>query len=373
MTYTFKLAHRLAVLRWLPAFAALSVAAACDDTTDPVGLDEVPDLTAPPSTASSSPGDNAAPDFAVTATGCPASYTRKITVASSSALKRALSGARAGDLIVMADGRYAGHFKAAASGTAGAPIVVCGSEASVIDGGSTSGGGFAFTLTGSHWTLQGFTVTNAHQGIALHGARYSTVRDVRIHRIGQEALRLKANASHNVIEQNHIHDTGLARAEWGEGVYLGSYRGHWCRNSGCEPDRTDANRIQGNTIGPNVRAELIDAKEGTTGNIIRDNVLKGAGQVRSQSWIDSWVEINGDDYVVEGNTGTDALKHGFQVATVYYKGRRYGNGNRFSDNTADVQASGYGFMVDTRASGSTVSCTNTVRNAGSGDSNLECR
>ena len=63
---------------------------------------------------------------------------------------------------------------------------------------------------------------------------------------------------------NTISDTGLRRDKFGEGVYVGSAQSNWCKHSDCEPDESDRNVVEGNTIF-DTGAESVDLKEGTTG------------------------------------------------------------------------------------------------------------
>lgn len=302
---------------------------------------------------------------------CPAEG-RRVPVETAGELRAALEQAAPGDVIVLAPGRYPGHFVSQASGTAERPITLCGPRGAVIDGGGLDFGGFALTISGSHWALLGFTILNTEQGLALDGSRHSVVRGLLIADVGQEALHLFGNASQNLIEGNTIRDTGRSVAEWGEGIYLGSFRDHWCQRSGCRPDRTDSNTVRANRIGPDVRAELIDAKEGTRGNVIEGNRLDGRGQVASQPWIESWMEINGDGYRVTGNRGRTALHHGFEVTTVRHDGVLYGRENVFERNEAIVDAAGYGFAIDARAEGTVVRCDNLVSGAGAGTATVGC-
>src|SRR3954454_16739638 len=82
---------------------------------------------------------------ASTRVGCSGSSLRTVKVGDPASLARALSRARAGDRILLADGRYVGNFALKASGTADHRIQVCGTHA-VLDGGSTKSN-FGFTLT----------------------------------------------------------------------------------------------------------------------------------------------------------------------------------------------------------------------------------
>jgi hypothetical protein len=293
---------------------------------------------------------------------------RVVRVATGSQLSAALAGARPGDRIELADGRYAGHFAASTSGTKGRRIALCGTRRAVLDAGTLTSDD-AFTLRGSYWTLAGFTVTNARRGVYLEHASHNVLTGLLIHGTGQEAVHFRAFSRHNTIEKSAIHDTGLRTAEYGEGVYIGTYNGQWCTYTGCAPDRSDSNRVLKNVIGPDVRAEAVDVKEGTTGGVIRGNTFDGHGMVMSRPWVDSWVELKGNHYLVAGNRGVSSPRDGFQT---FRQIPGWGNDNVFTGNTADVQGPGYGIRV-TGVTGTVVRCDNVVTNAGAGPANLRCR
>lgn len=289
-------------------------------------------------------------------------------VTTSAELQAALWNAQPGDFIQMADGTYTGPFIATVSGTPDRRITLCGSRNAVIQTGSTSTLGFALSVRASYWTLMGFTVTNAQQGVAVEGGTRNEIVGLAVHGTGQEAIKLYKVSTHNTVRNNRIYNTGLWNAEWGEGVYVGSYYGHWAANSGGSPDASDYNQVLDNVIGPDVRAEHIDVKEGTTGGLIQGNYFDGRGMVRSQTWVDAWVEVKGNGWTVTGNTGSVSLRDGFQAYETY---TGWGYNNTFSANVADVQSTGYGFRVEP-GRGHVVRCDNQVTNAASGYANIPC-
>lgn len=293
--------------------------------------------------------------------------TRVVPVATASQLAAALRKARPGDRIELADGTYAGSFRATTSGTSARPIVVCGSRDAVLDAGTISRAD-GFTLRGSYWTLSGFTVTDALRGV--YGARASNnlVTGLAIHGVGQAGIHFQAFSTSNRIENNTIRNTGLRVAEYGEGVYLGTPYTQWRSATRGEPDRSDSNRVLNNTIGPDVRAEGVDVKEGTTGGVIQGNTFDGHGMVRSKPWVDAWVEVKGNGYLVAGNRGVYSPGDGFQTYSVY---SGWGNGNVFTGNIADVKGPGYGIR-STGVKGTVVKCDNVVTNAGAGYANVRC-
>ncbi len=295
--------------------------------------------------------------------------SRLVTVRDGRQLARALAGARAGDLILLAEGTYTGpKLVASASGTATAPIVVCGPRGAVLDGGDVARG-YGLHVTGDRWIFTGFEITRFKKGVVLDGASHVQLVNLEIADIGNEGVRFRASSSDNVLARSFIHHTGRhGSPHHGEGVYVGSAASQWCLHSACLPDRSDRNRIEGNTIGPETTAEQVDVKEGTTGTVVRANVFSGEGMVAPEG-ADSWVDVKGNFAVVEGNRGTASPRDGFQV---YAKAPGWGEGNVFRGNVADVRGAGVGFKI-TGGSGNVVACDNVVTGAKRGMANVACR
>lgn len=301
---------------------------------------------------------------------------RTVRVATATALKAALLDARAGDAILLADGTYSGRFVigAGVNGTAAAPIQLLGSRAAVLDGGSLQTG-YVLHLQGSHWQLKGFSITNGLKGIMADGASQNVFDSLSIYQIGEEAIHLRKFSSHNRIQSVSIRETGLKTPDYGEGIYIGSAKNHWATQSGGSPDKCDSNLVINNRIGPAVRAECIDVKEGTTGSLIRDNYFDATG-ITGANAADSWIDVKGNYTLVENNTGFNPggsiFKDGYQVHVAV---QGWGNYNEFKNNACIVNAAGYGFNIQLSGSngtstGNKVYNNNTVSGAAAGTSNI---
>jgi len=90
----------------------------------------------------------------------------------------------------------------------------------------------------------------------------------------------------------------------------------------------------------------------------------------SQSWVDSWVEHHGNNYIIRNNHGKYSLRDGFQVE---WTKDGWSNNNVFSGNTADVQGPGYGYKIWSGTTGNVVKCDNVATNAGAGFANVTCK
>lgn len=295
-----------------------------------------------------------------------------INVATAAQLSAALTNVQPGQTIQLADGTYNGRFVAQRDGTSNAKITLQGSRSAILNGGSLTSG-YGLHLTADHWKLIGFTVTNSQKGIMLDGANNNLLDDLRVYNVGQEAVHFRQNSSFNTIQNSLITDTGKRDAGFGEGVYLGSATSNWV---GGQPDRSDNNQVLNNDFGPNITAEHIDIKEGTTGGTIRGNTFNGVG-ISGANSADSWVDVKGNNYTISYNIGNNtsgmsSLVDGFQT---HILAAGYGNNNVFSFNTANVNSSGYGFNIQLSgsrgtATGNVVYSNNTATNAASGLANI---
>jgi hypothetical protein len=326
-----------------------------------------------PSTATSagpSAGDSVASPDAASAmsgsgpAGCPAAGAT--TVSSAGALSGALSSARPGEVIVLAPGVYSGDFVASRSGTASAPITLCGPRNAVLRGESINSGYTLYLDHASWWRVEGFTVQGGQKGIMADGADHNLLGGLYVHGSGDEAIHLRSFSSDNTVSHNVVRDTGLLKQFYGEGIYVGSAHGNWCQYSGCQPDRSDGNVLTGNDIA-DTTAENIDIKEGTTGGKIIGNQFNGTGMLESAAT--GWINVKGNDWSIQDNTGTDSDKNGYQVHQVY---PGWGIGNVFISNRARVNGPGYGIYVQNKRLQTVVACNNVVTAAGSGFSTIAC-
>ncbi|MFJ7148265.1 right-handed parallel beta-helix repeat-containing protein [Streptomyces sp. NPDC100445] len=236
-----------------------------------------------------------------TAGGTASAATLDVTTAAQ--LKTALGAARPGDTIHLADGTYTGNFKAATPATASARITLTGSPGAVL----TAGGGYGLHLNGaSYWTVGGLTVTGGQKGIVIDAATGVVVDGVTVHGLDMEGVHFRDSSTDGVIRNSRIYDTGNDGRGMGEGVYVGT--------ANTLTDRSDRIQILGNTIGPGVGGENVDIKEGTTGARIVGNTFDGSG-LTGANYDDSWVDVKGNDVLVQDNTGSATTNDGYQTHT----------------------------------------------------------
>ncbi|WP_448004669.1 right-handed parallel beta-helix repeat-containing protein [Agromyces bauzanensis] len=302
-----------------------------------------------------------APTGARAAEACP---EPTVDVASADELQSALDAAKPGDVISLAPGRYEGEFVARVDGAPDDAITLCGTADSILDGGGVEKGYVVHLDNVAHWVLQGFAVQNGQKGVMADGTTDSVIRGLTVSGVGDEAIHLRAASTDNQVIGNTISDTGLRKPKFGEGIYIGTAESNWCDISDCEPDPSDRNLIEGNTIS-GTTSESVDIKEGTSDGVLRGNTFDGAALVEA----DSWVDVKGNNWTIEGNTGRNSAADGFQTHEIL---DGWGTGNVFSENTAELTGAGIAFALEPERD-NVVDCTNTVSGPGAELSNVECR
>jgi hypothetical protein len=285
------------------------------------------------------------------------------TVSTAAGLTAALGAARAGNVIYLEPGSYKGNFVATNSGTATSPITLCGSAASILNGGTTKKGYVFHLNAANYWHLEGFAVTNGQKGVVTDKTTGALIQGLTVSGIGDEGIHLRDFSSNDTVDGNTVTNTGKLKAKYGEGIYVGTAESNWCSFSQCKIDASDHDTVSNNHIS-NTTAENVDIKEGTTGGILSDNTFDGVGMTAA----DSWVDVKGNDWLIEDNVGNSSVNDGFQTHQIL---DGWGANNVFASNTADVDGPGFGFDI-TKPLGNVVRCNNTVVGARRGLSNIAC-
>ncbi|MFC0862394.1 right-handed parallel beta-helix repeat-containing protein [Sphaerimonospora cavernae] len=349
-------------------------------------------LVAPSAGANARPLASAAGTMAVQHS---ASESGVIDVSTAAELQSALAGARPGQTIRLAAGEYHGAFVTQRAGTASLPITLVGPADAVLvnDGPSGSGpscpapvsgwdSGYGLWLFGApYWNLFGLTVKDSKKGIVLDDSPHVTIDRVYVHHIDEEAVHFRRSSADGVIRNSEISHTGLVQPGYGEGVYIGSANSNWaCHGNSGGVDRSDRVEVLNNRFGPDIAAEHIDVKEGTFDGVIRGNIFNGTG-ISGQNSADSWIDVKGIGYVIDGNTGSftspGIFANGYEThnpaTTPSYAN---GCGNVWRDNSSDLGGvGGYAIKITSTSkcagNPNVVYSSNTVRNALSGLTNVK--
>jgi hypothetical protein len=334
-----------------------------------------PDIGGPPKNGTTSfPITDSSPPVAspppgVPALDCPAPT---VTVHNATDLQAALTAAHPGTVILLEDGIYYGRFTASTPGTQDAPIWVCGTRNAIIDDrGDDLGpapaqneGHYGLHLANvSWWHLVGFSIRNAQKGVVLDSSSHNILHELVVYNIGDEAIHLRDFSSSNVVEGCLITTTGLRVAKFGEGIYVGTASSNWSVYSNGEPDGSNANVLRYNDI-TETAAENIDIKEGTSGGSISNNLFDGTGMDPKAAT--SWVNVKGNDYEIQDNSGHNSVGDGFSTHRIV---RGSGEDNVFDGNTIGAGVAGYGFAFHSEPN--TLYCNN-IGEGQQGQANVSC-
>jgi Secretion system C-terminal sorting domain len=275
-------------------------------------------------------------------------FSQTINVNNATALQNALNAASAGQTIVLADGIYtrSAGFSVPANlhGTAANPIVLKGSSNAILTSGNTNSG-YSLGLNGNnYWRLEGFAVRGSKKGIVIDQSKYVSVKNIRCTQMGEEGIHLRTYSSFDTIRGCWIDSTGLLTPGFGEGLYVGSAVSNWATYTAGNPDTCNYNVLINNTFGNAISAENIDIKEGTKGGWILNNNFNGAG-LSNQNSADSWIDVKGNSYTINDNTGKNTILDGFQT---HIEVAGNGNYNSFAKNILTVNnILGYGINIKT--------------------------
>ncbi|MDE5557598.1 MAG: right-handed parallel beta-helix repeat-containing protein [Ruminococcus sp.] len=230
-----------------------------------------------------------------------------INVTNSSELQNALENAKAGDEIVLASGNYIYNgkvnkgrtFTGTADGTENKPIILRSENPdnpAIIDG-TTTESYYGLTITGDWWTVKDIIITNSSKGIILDNSNYIQIINCEVYNTGTEGIHIRDGSSNCIIDSCKVHDTGLVKAGYGEGIYIGSAESTTEYEHAC-----DNNIIRNCKLGPNISAECIDVKEYTTGTIIEYCTFDGKG-CSGENYAKAFVNIKGNDCILRYCTG----------------------------------------------------------------------
>lgn len=273
-----------------------------------------------------------------------------VNVDTESELEDALEDASAGDKIIIAPGTYTGNFKLNVGGTKNKPIWITGKtylDMPILDGDDYNNG-TVLAIDGaddddsddqgiSYIYIEKIEVTNARTGISLDQADYVTIDNVEVYDVGQSGIHLRDGSSYNIVQDSYVHDTGLYNVKYGEAIYIGSDYTKWDdtgSSSNTYDPATDYNQILSNTLGPNVTAEHVDIKEGSSYAYIIGNTFDAEGMNDILNGGLSFIDFKGNYAEAAYNTGDQNENKYFENAfEINEKSNGWGYNNDIHDNS----------------------------------------
>jgi hypothetical protein len=268
-------------------------------------------------------------------------YADIITCTTADAIDDALNEALPGDTIQIESGTYTGtSFKTGNAGTALLPIVIeslDSTDQATLSYGSTSSGTI-LEINHEYWVVRNLKLNTGNKGIVLDAASYSIVNNVTVDSIGQEAIHVINGSSNVQILNCTITNTGTVENGYGEGVYVGSDYTKWIEEGGKYAKECDDVLIKACTIGPDVRAEHIDIKEGTLRTIVEDCIFNGEGMTNA-NYASSFIDVKGDSVIVRNNTGYRHNNSNIIASFENHVKNNWGNTNLFCSNYVEMDIS----------------------------------
>ncbi|WP_421895907.1 cellulose binding domain-containing protein [Marinoscillum sp.] len=223
-----------------------------------------------------------------------------------SEIQNALANAQAGDEIIIASGTYessasvnAAYYYGGANGTAANPITIRSASASNkahLKGNSISSK-TVLRIEGDYWIVKDLELSYAQKGLVFDNSNYSQAINCAVHNVGNEAIHIRDGSDHVTIDGCSVYNTGNVNAGFGEGIYIGTDKGSW---SSYDP-YVDYTTVKNCSIGPDVRAEAFDIKEGTQETVIEYNTVDGSG-ISGANYADSFIDLKGTRTYVRYNT-----------------------------------------------------------------------
>ncbi|MEQ1865040.1 MAG: right-handed parallel beta-helix repeat-containing protein [Micropepsaceae bacterium] len=242
------------------------------------------------------------------ATFCVALPAWSREIAPGSDLRAAVKTLKPGDELVLDGGTYAIDFRfiVTANGTAGKLIVIrakAGKHPVIAQ--SNRDEEIIEIRDSQYVVIRGIEFRGGSHGINLVESDFITIEDCEIHDTGDAAIAANAGGTYEGLKllRNDIHHT----AGSGEGMYLG------CNRDEC---RLANSLIEGNhvhhTNGPDVeQGDGIEVKEGSYGNVIRDNVVH---DTNAPGIITYGTVGNGPANIIERNAIWNVKDNGIQSA-----------------------------------------------------------
>ncbi|MCX4246463.1 right-handed parallel beta-helix repeat-containing protein [Paraliomyxa miuraensis] len=242
-------------------------------------------------------------------TGASPAWAAVVNVGPGDDVEGAINAAQPGDEIVLAGGMYTltERFSFDIAGTEGQPIIIRAADGEQPHLHRPDAAQNIVDIDGATWVeIRGIEFSGGSAGIRISAADHLTIEDCEIHDTADVALRANDGGvtyeSLHIVH-NHIHDTD----DTGEGMYLG------CNNDGCRLANSviERNWVH-HTNGPMVvQGDGIEIKEGSYGNVIRDNVIH---DTKYPCILTYSTAGNGPPNVIERNVLWNCGDHGIQSA-----------------------------------------------------------
>ncbi len=272
-------------------------------------------------------------------------------------IQRAVDIAQAGDTIHLAPGHYKQDIQSVRAGTEGAPITITGTKNAIVHGVASNR---MVQIHHDYITLEGFTLDGLREGgdpermgsyrdkllyvISYEpqdGVNHLRVLNMTFRNAGEECMRLRYFAQYNEVAYSSFENCGLRDFKFGdsgvvgEAIYIGTSSKQWDdgKNMTVEPDQGSYNWIHHNVMNTQGN-ECVEAKEGTSHNIIEYNVCFGQKDLNSAGIVSRGFENVIRFNEIHTNVGAGVRLGGHMVDGIQYGVDNHVYGNLIYGNEA---------------------------------------
>ena len=214
-----------------------------------------------------------------------------------------------GDELILHGGMYVTNerFSIDIAGTEAMPIIIRAADGESPHIHRPNASQNLIDIDSADWVeIRGIEFSGGSAGIRISSARDLIFEDNEIHDTADVAFRMNDGGAvyeRITVRHNHIHDTNGT----GEGMYLG------CNEDGCQmvDSLIEGNWVHHTNAGSVSQGDGIEIKEGSYGNIVRDNVIHDTNYpcILTYSTVG-----NGGPNVIERNVMWNCGDHAIQSA-----------------------------------------------------------
>ncbi len=289
----------------------------------------------------------------------PTAFARQVNVSTVADLTSATLNAKAGDTIWVAPGKYelpssncqndkfvnetgrdCGRIWLGADGTAANPVVLAGSAPANPPEiyGTAVNSNYGIHVTGNYVVLKNLKIHTFSKGVVFDNSVGALMEDCEVYHTGTELVHVRDSSQQVTLNRNFIHGSGYDVAQYGEGIYVGSYYKAWAssqqsdQTAGFWGESASQHRYSGydwrvndTKITCNIvkatTAENIDVKEGTVRGVVQGNMFIGDstnydGQVDHD---DANIDMKGASWTVTGNYFYNSKKQGLPYYNSHFR------------------------------------------------------
>ena len=328
----------------------------------------------------------------VAASSLSVAFANQVNVSTVAELTSATLGAKAGDTIWVAPGKYelpssncqndtfvnntgrdCGLIWLGADGTKTNPVVLAGSDPTNPPEiySSDYKHNYGIHVTGNYVILKNLKIHSFSKGVVFDNSVGALMEDCEVYHTGTELVHVRDSSQQVTLNRNFIHGSGYEIAQYGEGIYVGTYNTGWASSQQADRDAgfwgADASqhrysgydwRVNDTKITCNIvkatTAENIDVKEGTIRGIVQGNmfIADSTNYDGKVDHDDANIDMKGASWSVTGNYFYNSKKSGLPYYNSHF---RYfveevvmpSNGNKTGSNIEKYEkAVGYVVSVD---------------------------